>query len=101
MRRSNPALPRISLFEFQAGVIGRLRIPFEIGRPLLAVQRGRCDGKPRDAAVQFYGHQTVVGPAKCPGKNQDAMIETGFQAVMHATLGCTMSVGRFWCLPTS
>jgi hypothetical protein len=81
MRRSNPALPRISLFEFQAGVIGRLRIPFEIGRPLLAVQRGRCDGKP--------ALKTVAGPAKCPGKNQDAMIETGFQAVMHATLGCT------------
>jgi hypothetical protein len=57
MRRSNPALPRISLFEFQARAIGRLRIPFEIERPLLAVQRGRCDGKPRDAAVRFYGHQ--------------------------------------------
>ena len=60
-----------------------------------------CDGKARDAAVRFYGHQTVVGPARCPGKNQDAMIEAGVQAVMHAMLGCTMSVGRFWCLPTS
>jgi len=49
----------------------------------------------------FTAIKTVAGPAKCPGKNQDAMIEAGFQAVMHATLGCTMSVGRFWCLPTS
>jgi hypothetical protein len=37
----------------------------------------------------FTAIKTVAGPAKCPGKNQDAMIETGFQAVMHATLGCT------------
>jgi hypothetical protein len=27
------------------------------------------------------------------------MIDGGFQAIMHATLGYTVSIGRFWYLP--
>jgi hypothetical protein len=41
------------------------------------------------------------GSPSVSGKNQDVTIQPGFQAIMHATLGYTMSVGRFWYLPLS
>jgi hypothetical protein len=34
-------------------------------------------------------------------ENQDVMIQAGFTAIRHVPLGYTVSVGRFWYLPTS
>jgi hypothetical protein len=55
--------------------------------------------QPRVAAVRFSLDQAVGGSPAVSGKNADVMIQAGFQAIMDATLGYTMSVGRFWYLP--
>jgi len=41
------------------------------------------------------------GSPSVGGKNQDVMIQAGFTAIRHVLLGYTVSVGRFWYLPTS
>jgi hypothetical protein len=62
---------------------------------------GRSDGNRETLLFDFPAIKLSSGSPAVSGKNQDVMIDAGFQAVMHATLGYTMSVGRFWYLPTS
>ncbi len=40
-----------------------------------------------------------TGAPQVSGKNADVMLDGTAQAIMHQTLGYTMSVGRFWLLP--
>jgi hypothetical protein len=62
---------------------------------------GRSDGNRETLLFDFPSIKLSSGSPSVTGKNQDVMIDAGFQAIMHATLGYTMSVGRFWYLPTS
>jgi hypothetical protein len=62
---------------------------------------GRSDGNRETLLFDFPAIKLSSGSPSVSGKNQDVMIETVFQAVMHATLGYTMSVGRVWYPPTS
>jgi hypothetical protein len=62
---------------------------------------GRSDGNRETLLFDFPAIKLSSGSPAVSGKNQDVMIDAGFQAVMHATLGYTMSLGRFWYLPTS
>jgi tail tube protein len=62
---------------------------------------GRSDGNRESLLVDFPAIKLSSGSPAVSGKNQDVMIQAGFQAVMHATLGYTMSISRFWYLPTS
>jgi len=62
---------------------------------------GRSDGNRETLLFDFPSIKLSSGSPAVPGKNQDVMIQAGFQAIMHATLGYTMSVSRFWYLPTS
>jgi hypothetical protein len=62
----------------------------------------RSQGRqPRDAAVDFPAIKLSSGSPSVGGKNQDVMIWAGFTAIRHAPLGYSVSVGRFWYLPTS
>jgi hypothetical protein len=49
--------------------------------------------------MDFPSIKMSSGSPAVSGKNADVMIQAGFQAIMDATLGYTMSVGRFWYLP--
>lgn len=62
---------------------------------------GRSDGNRESLLVDFPSIKMSSGSPSVSGKNQDVMIQAGFQAIMDATRGYTMSVGRFWYLPTS
>jgi hypothetical protein len=62
---------------------------------------GRSDGHRETLLFDFPAIKLSSGSPAVSGKNQDVTIDAGFQAVMHATLGYIMSVGRFWYLPAS
>jgi hypothetical protein len=62
---------------------------------------GRADGNRETLLLDFPSIKLSSGAPAVPGKNQDVTIQAGFQVFMHATLGYTMSVSRFWYLPTS
>jgi hypothetical protein len=51
---------------------------------------GRSDGN-REALLFGSAIKLSSGSPAVSGKNRDVMIDAGFQAVMHATLGYTMS----------
>jgi hypothetical protein len=51
---------------------------------------GRSDGN-REALLFDSAIKLSSGSPAVSGKNQDVMIDAGFEAVMHATLGYTMS----------
>src|SRR3569833_1817753 len=62
---------------------------------------GRRDGNRETLLFDFPAMKLSSGSPAISGKNQDVMIDAGFQATMHATLGYTMLVQRFYYLPTS
>jgi hypothetical protein len=43
----------------------------------------------------FPSIKLSLGAPTVPGKGQDVMIQANVQAIMHATLGYTMSISRF------
>jgi hypothetical protein len=61
---------------------------------------GRKDGNRETMLFDFPAIKLSSGSPSVGGKNQDVMIQAGFTAFLHATLGYRMSVGRFWYLPT-
>jgi hypothetical protein len=61
----------------------------------------RSDGNRESLLFDFPAIKLSSGSPAVSVKNLDVMIDAGFQAVMHATLGYTMRVGRFWYLPAS
>jgi len=65
------------------------------------MRRGRRDGNCETLLFDFRAMKLSSGSPAISGKNQDVMIDAGFQATMHATLGYTMLVQRFYYLPTS
>jgi hypothetical protein len=62
---------------------------------------GRADGNRETLLFDFPAIKLSSGAPSVSGKNQDVTIDAAFTAFMHATLLYTMSVGRFWYLPTS
>ncbi|MCK1322151.1 hypothetical protein IVA94_14870 [Bradyrhizobium sp. 156] len=60
---------------------------------------GRSDGNRESLLVDFPSIKLSSGSPAVSGKNQDVMIQAGFQAIMDATRLYTVSVGRFWYLP--
>ncbi|QDP20663.1 phage tail tube protein [Bradyrhizobium cosmicum] len=62
---------------------------------------GRSDGNRETIVMDLPAIKMSGGSPSVSGKNQDVMIDAPFTAIRHATLGYTMSVGRFWYLPTS
>jgi hypothetical protein len=60
---------------------------------------GRSYGNRETLLLDFPAIKLSPGSPAVSGKIQDVMIDAGFQTVMHATLGYTLSVGRFWHLP--
>lgn len=63
------------------------------------VRVGRADGNRESILFDLPSIKFSGGSPNVSGKNADVMISGGFQAIMHATLGYTMSAGRFWYLP--
>jgi hypothetical protein len=61
---------------------------------------GRSDGNRETLLFNFPAIKLSSGSPAASGKNQDVMIQANFQAIMHATLGYTMLVQRFYYLPT-
>lgn len=62
---------------------------------------GRSDGNREAIVMDLPAIKMAGGSPAVSGKNQDVVIDGTFTAIRHATLGYTMSVGRFWYLPTS
>jgi hypothetical protein len=62
---------------------------------------GRADGNRETLLFDFPAIKLSSGSPSVGGNNQDVMIQAGFTAIRHVTLGYTVSVGRFWYLPTS
>lgn len=63
------------------------------------IRIGRTDTNNETLVFDFPSIKLASGSPAVQGKNQDVMINAGFQAIMHATLGYTASVGRFWYQP--
>jgi hypothetical protein len=61
---------------------------------------GRADGNRETLLFDFPSIKLSSGSPSVGGKNQDVMIQAGFTAIAHATLGYMVDVGRFWYLPT-
>jgi hypothetical protein len=61
---------------------------------------GRKDGNRETLLFDFPAIKLSSGSPSVGGKNQDVMIQAGFTAFRHVALGYTVSVGRFWYLPT-
>jgi hypothetical protein len=62
---------------------------------------GRADGNRETLLFDFPAIKLSSGSPSVGSKNQDVMHQAGFTAIGHMTLGFTVSVGRFWYLPTS
>jgi hypothetical protein len=62
---------------------------------------GRSDGNRETLLFDFPAIKLASGAPSVSGKNQDVTIDASFTAFMHATLLYTVSVSRFWYLPTS
>ena len=62
---------------------------------------GRKDGNRETLLFDFPAIKLSSGSPSVGGTNQDVMIQAGFTAIRHVPLGYTVSVGRFWYLPTS
>jgi hypothetical protein len=60
---------------------------------------GRANGNREALLFDFPSIKLSSGSPSVGGKNQDVMLQAGFTAIGHATLGYTVS-GRFWYLPT-
>ncbi|GIQ73189.1 phage tail tube protein [Bradyrhizobium sp. RD5-C2] len=61
---------------------------------------GRSDGNRESILFDFPSIKLGSGSPSVSGKNQDVTIDGGFTAIRDASLGFTMSVGRFWYLPS-
>jgi hypothetical protein len=61
---------------------------------------GRKDGKSETLLLDFPAIKLSSGSPSVGGNSQDVMIQAGFTAIGHVALGYTVSVGRFWHLPT-
>ena len=62
---------------------------------------GRADGNRETLLFDFPAVKLSSGSPSVSGTNQDVMIQAGFTAIRHVPLGYTVSVVRFWYLPTS
>ena len=62
---------------------------------------GRKDGNRETLLFDFPAIKLSSGSPSVGGTNQDVMIQAGFTAIRHVPLGYTVSVERFWYLPTS
>src|SRR5215813_13236611 len=62
---------------------------------------GRKDGNRETLLFDFPAIKLSSGSPSVGGTNQDVMIQAGFTAIRHVALGYTVSVSRFWYLPTS
>jgi hypothetical protein len=62
---------------------------------------GRKDGNRETLLFGFLTIKLSSGSPSVDGTNRDVMIRAGFTAIRHVQLGYTVSVGRFWYLPTS
>jgi hypothetical protein len=62
---------------------------------------GRLDGNRESLLFDFPSIKLSSGAPAVSGKNQDVTIDASFTAIMNATLGYTVSVSRYWYLPTS
>ncbi|ODM77795.1 phage tail tube protein [Bradyrhizobium elkanii] len=62
---------------------------------------GRADGNRESMLFDFPSIKLSDGAPSVSGKNADVILDGQFTATRHPTLGYTMSVGRFWYLPTS
>jgi hypothetical protein len=60
---------------------------------------GRSDGNRESLLFDFPSIKFSGGSPSVSAKSTDVMIDGGFQAIMHATLGYTVSIGRFWYMP--
>jgi len=60
---------------------------------------GRTDGNREKLVFDFPSIKLSSGSPTVSGKNTDVMLSAGFTAFRDATLGYTMSVGRFHYLP--
>lgn len=63
------------------------------------IRLGRQDGNKENYVFDFPSIKLASGSPAVSGKNQDVMINANATAFMHATLGYTVSCGRFWYLP--
>lgn len=73
-------------------VIGNTLTSFDI-------RFGRTDGNKEKLVFGFPSIKLSSGSPSVSGKNADVMIQAGFQAIKDATLGYTVSVGRYWYTP--
>lgn len=60
---------------------------------------GRSDGNREKLVLDFPSIKLSSGSPTVSAKNADVMLSAGFTAFMDATLGYTMSIGRFHYLP--
>jgi len=63
------------------------------------IRLGRSDGERSTLLIDLPVLKLSGGAPEVSGKNQDVMLNGTFQAYRHATLGYTISAGRFWYLP--
>lgn len=61
---------------------------------------GRADGNRSTYVFDLPRIKLSGGSPEVGGKNQDVSIKATFQAYRHPTLGYTISIGRFWYLPS-
>lgn len=75
-------------------IIDNMRTSFDL-------RVGRKDGNRESMLLDFPTIKLSSGSPSVSGKNADVMIQAGFTAYMDPTLGYTMSVTRFWYLPSA
>lgn len=64
------------------------------------IRLGGADTLKSTYVLDFPSIKLSSGAPDVSGKNADVMLTAGFQAIRDATLGYTMSAGRFWYLPS-
>lgn len=63
------------------------------------IRLGRTDSNNESLVFDMPSIKLSSGSPAVSGKNADVMLQAGFQAILDATYGYTLSVGRFWSLP--
>lgn len=75
-----------------AAVVNNTKTSFDL-------RLGRADGDRPTVVFDLPSLKLSGGSPNVSGKNADVMLSAPFQAFRDATLGYTISVGRFWYLP--
>lgn len=65
----------------------------------VSLRCGRTDGNRETMLFDLPAVKLATGAPGIAGKNQDVPLDSKYQAKMHATLGYTIAVQRFWCVP--